>query len=216
MRNLISTILLSTSVWFSCSICSAQTVPVISIPDRFGTAVPRAPYADVKGNVYLFDDWSLGVVKLDNGDTYKDVPLRFNQVDGVVTFKKDNEELRFSIPITEFVINGAHFKRNFPEVDNKSKETYYQILSDGNIKLLKSEIKRIAEFKGYNENVEKKIVKSADYYLFINNKMHPVKLNTKSVEKVLNANGVDYKKSSNNIRTEDDLISFLRTILQLR
>jgi len=93
---------------------------------------------DVQGTPYLFDEWTPGSAISETGNTYADLKLkydiRFNQV---IFLSTDEKPMGFAQPLNSFVINNMHFSKGFPPVDLQTGSTFYQLLTDGKVKLLK-------------------------------------------------------------------------------
>ena len=81
-----------------------------------------------------------------------------------------------------FTINNLVFKKGFPEVDHQTSNSFYQVLADGPIKLLKFSRKVISEHATYGaQTVEKSYRESQYYYIEKNGQMIKIKPDKKSV-----------------------------------
>lgn len=223
--KLLTLVFLSLTTMFT-NVYSQQTMgmtnfgtPVLRVPDSYGVPIAKGSYTDLKGNPYFKDDWTTGSVELANGELYNNLTLRYNQIDGLLSFQRGGAELRFPKPIRKFVLGdtltGNKFQNGFPPIDANTADTFYEILVDGSLKLLKAESKKIAEFKGYDQITERKIVKNTEYYVFNDGKLVGIKPNKSSVEKLVTDNHIKLKNNVkiSSIRNEEDLVAFFKNNL---
>ncbi|KEQ31789.1 hypothetical protein N180_12030 [Pedobacter antarcticus 4BY] len=145
----------------------------VFLSDNYGKPVVEHKYENLNGSTYLFDNWEPGIVKLGNGSVLKDIELKFDMVNEVVLFKgKNGETLRFVEDVKEFTFltpqNHKIFRSGFGLVKGATGDTYYEILFDGTIKLLKRTKKLIIESKGYNSATVNKNVDSLVKYYYVN------------------------------------------------
>ena len=148
---------------------------ISNLSDISGTVITQKNYAEVNGSPYFFDKWVNGNVVLANGKSIKDIGLKYDQVKDELLFAgKNNEEYYFNDPIKEFTLfekknNIAFvflFRNGFPDVKNLTVKSYYEVVMDGEIKLLKKNVKSISETKEYNSaTTVKNINDNFNYYL---------------------------------------------------
>ncbi|MBD1391888.1 hypothetical protein [Mucilaginibacter glaciei] len=156
-----------------------------------GYPVLTKSYIDVEGSPYLAKDYNKGTVKVANGNTYKDVLIKYNQVDDVLYFPgKDDEVLSFADPVTEFTINylkggnsiAGHYRNGYPAIDKNTVKSYYEVLTDGTAQLLKRTSKYIVKNKLYNSATETQTVNEENgFYIFAGGKMTLIKKDKKFV-----------------------------------
>ena len=121
-----------------------------------GSPVTIIKKVDVEGSEMLYETWLPATVKNSRGQQYKSVMIKYNLLEDVPYFLgKADEAMSFSVPLVEFVIrkeNGQQqkFKSGFPPVDKFTNLTFYEVLVDGNVKLLKKVSKKIMESRAYN------------------------------------------------------------------
>jgi hypothetical protein len=194
-----------------------------SIENDKGTMIVKKSYVDIEGSPFLTDDFNKGTIKLSNGVTYKDTPLKYDQVEDVVYFQgKDGQTLMFAQPVNEFTISyikdntvyNKHYRNNYPPIAKNTDKSFYEILTDGTAQLLKRTIKSIQEDKPYNSaTITRNINEDVKYYLFISGKINQIKKDKKSVFSVL-GNKQDelekYMKTNNiNLKNDEDLAKLL-------
>ena len=145
---------------------------------------------DVQGTPYLFDDWMPGSAISETGNTYANMKLkydiRFNQV---IFLSNDDKPLIFSQPLNSFVINNMRFTKGFTPVDLQTSSTFYQVLADGKVKLLKYFRKVVEERQAYGAPTEKKYRQSQYYYIARDNQMISVKPDKKTILAALPGHG---------------------------
>lgn len=186
------------------------------IQDVQGRPVFEKSYVDVKGSPFLFNNWILGDVKLENGATHANVPLKYNIVDDILYFRapKDSSLLEFVIPVIRFKFNeafgGALFSKGFPAIENFTNQSYYQVLYDGKVKLLKKQIKTILENKPYNSaTTEKSFLESNLYFALKGGEMQKLRPAKKSLLQLFTdkeAQVEDFiKKEKIDFKSDEDL-----------
>lgn len=94
---------------------------------------------DIQGSPYLDDQFVKGTVITTNGDKYVDIPMRYDQYQDELEVEKDGKSLVFN---PKEILKRAEFGgRTFTCAKyyanaNKVKEAYFEILADGNVRLL--------------------------------------------------------------------------------
>ncbi len=129
---------------------------------------------EVEGNPFLFSEWNWGAVRFRNGQYAKDLSLQFNVHRNKLYFQRNGQALEFVQPVAEFmmgqVINNDSvaviYRSGFPVTDKTNEETFFELLADGKIQLLKYNSKQIRVFKGYNQPEKKAYEDLAEYYIF--------------------------------------------------
>lgn len=214
---------------FLFSFCmSVQTVHAQYVEDFRARTVLEKQYTDVKGSPWLTEDWVPGMVKLGNGSTYKDVPLKYDQVSGELIFRdRSGKTLAFADPVSEFKIIDAQkherlFRSGFKAVDSNTGQTFYQVLYDGGTILLKDVKKNIIEHRAYNSaTAVKSIVETPVYYLIMNGSPVKIKKDKKAILAVLSkTDQLEKYIKDNNLNLKDDqdlakLITFYDSIKDL-
>jgi hypothetical protein len=167
---------------------------------------------------YLYDTWTKGSVKQVDGKTFTDLELMFNQDQSMVVFMSPEKHIAqaFTVPVTEFTIaapagtgNGAikKFQSGFNPIDGATAATYYEVLSDGNIKLLKrTEFKRISEIADGDIIPTQQIKPFDNYYASANNTLTKIKREKKAILTILKDKAPDIEAyiSANKLSLKDD------------
>ena len=169
-------------------------------------------YTDIKGSPYLFDDWSLGLVKMASGSTYKDMSLKYDQVTGELLLKdKTGKTLGFADPIAEFkIIDKTNafkiFRNGYKSTDITSEKSFYEVLYDGSTTLLRDPKKNIVEHRVYNSSTAvKSIVETPAYYIQVNGQLIKIKKDKKAILAALgNPAQLDKYIQDNKLNLKDD------------
>jgi len=179
-------------------------------------------YTDVKGNPYLFENWTEGTVRLTNGKSYTSVQLKYNLLRDELFFKdiKTDQLLAFVIPVVEFKINDNEknsilYRNGYKAIDNNTEKSYYQVLFDGGTQLLKRTSKKVNEEKPFSSASTIKSFEVLNfYYISNNNALIKIRKDKKSILTALANQGSALEKylqeKSLNLKNEEDLIQFIQ------
>jgi hypothetical protein len=93
---------------------------------------------------------------------------------------QENEQTYIAGPeVIQFHIPGENalydFKKGYPKTGKLTDQTYYEVLHDGNTKLLKKHYAILKEEKGENDATVKKIENTQQYYVLKDKKMTMLK-----------------------------------------
>ncbi len=192
--------------------------------DVQGNVVRSIKYTDVQGNPYLFEQWVNGTIRLGNGKSYTNVPLRYDIVSDELQYKdnKSDQALNFIDPVVEFqLMPGTEsgespmiFRNGFISDDGTSVKAYYQVLFDGALKLLKRNTKVIFETREYSSAITTKTFREEEYYyLYKNNKTVRIKKDKKQVLATLADRATELetfiKSNALNLKNESDLVRLI-------
>lgn len=178
-------------------------------------------YSDVKGHPYLFEEWTEGTVKLSNGKTYSAVSLKYNVLRDEVFFKdpKTGQLLAFVVPVVEFKLNDADkgsllFRNGYKALENATEKSYYQVVFNGGMQLLKRTSKKINEEKPFNSaSTIKSFEEITSYFLASNDTPVRIRRDKKSVLTALGKNSEALenfiKENQLNLKEENDLVRLI-------
>jgi hypothetical protein len=181
----------------------------------------RELYTDIKGEPFLFADWSKGSITTDFAQT-DNLNMLYNEVDDQLIFKVAKKDVRkVVLPVKEFNIvdkeNGNNlrkFKAGFAPTKFSTERTFFEVLVDRKTTLLKKNLKSISQNREYSGQIARTVVNSTNYYIVSDNNVPTkVKLNEKSVKKLLSAkqaNVEEYIQSNQlNLKQQDDLVKLV-------
>jgi len=158
---------------------------------KLQTATKNTHYAGMEGSPYFYDNWEPGEARLADGKTYKGLMLKYNDFNGTLLFKYNLSdsamtfqyrpvEFRFEY-ITHDTPYSVHFLNGFAPVDDANMNTFYQILTDDKVKLLKRTTKEITQHQDYSNATSRTVNTNPHYYLLKNDKLVLIKTNKKSI-----------------------------------
>ncbi len=176
--------LLSLGLIFVAVVSQAQSM---FIQDINGRPIFENGYTEIEGSPYLNDNWSRGTVKAKhNGKTYELAKMRYDAYKDELEYEENQKPYRFGGEITEFVTNDGIFRNSFPVYESLTARSFYQILYDGKIKLLKRTTARIQTEKLYSSATQtKRFIKEESLYLFKNGLLTRIKKDKKSLLEAL-------------------------------
>jgi hypothetical protein len=161
--------------------------------DIQGKPYMEQSYTEVEGSPYLIANWATGAVKLVNGKSIT-AKLKYDLIKDELLFqnKRDSVALSFVDPVQYFSFNDVAidesniaplvFGSGYPPVDNQTQASFYQVIADGKVKLLKHYKKTIRVDKAFNSATSTQTFVLADvYYVFINNQITRIKPSQKSI-----------------------------------
>lgn len=110
-----------------------------------GQSVKIKGKEDIEGSPYYKDDWLIGTIKMEAGNTISDMALRFDLYRNDLTYLKNDSIFVVSAPMKEFSVkeirNGNFvttvFKCGYASNGIMTEKTFYEVLADGNISLLR-------------------------------------------------------------------------------
>jgi hypothetical protein len=183
------------------------------IPDQTtGKPLTTARYENITGTPYLIDVWLNGEVKLANGSIVKPKAIKYDAVEDKLLFQQGGKTFEFFPKVAVFKLFAQNQTRTF--LINDKNDQYFELLTDGNIKLLKKTKKIVLERKGYNSaTVEKVIDENVKYFVLDGDKQSEIKLNKKALVKVL----PNYKSQIDEFtisdgNEEDDFINLIKSL----
>ncbi|MGZ3754204.1 MAG: hypothetical protein ACXVAY_13185 [Mucilaginibacter sp.] len=185
-----------------------------------GEPVVTTEYSEVQGNPYLIDDWVSGFVILDNQKAMAN--LKFDIVSNTVLYQgKGGETLALKNKFDTFtltpVISDVSTLKPFvfidglPAINKQTSYTFYQLIADGKVKLVKYYKKIIDERPGtgYTAATTRSFKLIQVYYILKDNQMVEVQPSKKSITKLFDDHATQLdaylKANSINFRSDADL-----------
>ncbi|SEK62863.1 hypothetical protein [Parapedobacter koreensis] len=154
-----------------------------------GKPLTGESYLDVKGSPFLFEDWKTGNVTLDNDTEYKNVQLKYDEVEDRLIFQNHKGiSQMFMKPVKSFVIyvdgnsgDSVLFSTQF----SSNKTGFHQILASGDVYLLKKVKKVLMDEKQYGSaKTIRNVVPSTKYFVYKGGQLTEVKLNKRMLSEV--------------------------------
>lgn len=194
------------------------------LQDYQGNPVQSVTYVDVQGYPFLFEQWTNGIIRLNNGKSFTNVQLKYDLVSDELFFKdiKSDQTLKFVDQVVEFKLlpsgqsteQALIFRNGFLSEEALSPKAYYQVLYDGGVKLLKRKIKKVVEIKPFNSASSTKIFEEIEgYFIGKDNKTFRVRKDKKQILSLLGTRTEELEKfikSENlNLKNEAHLIKLI-------
>lgn len=162
--------------------------------DNQGKPVMEQSYTDVEGSPYLAERWLPGTVSLSSGKTIT-AKLKYDVVSDELIFQsqRDSMALAFVTPVKSFrfdintigesSLTPLIFNNGYPAIDEQSEASFYQVIADGKVKLLKRYKKVIHSDQAFNSATTTKTfaMRDAVYYLLVDNKIARLKPAPKTI-----------------------------------
>ena len=151
-------------------------------------------YEGVEGNPFFIENFRPSTIKLVSGFEFNNVTARLDLYKQIIQIKLKGDTVKMVLPgtIAEIIFNDTvqllpkeyKFQTGYPEIDNLNRNNFYQVLSDGNVTLLRSSIKKINKIKNeMSGELSSQFDIYEDHYLYVKYEMKRVK---KDKEYILN------------------------------
>ncbi len=179
-------------------------------------------YNSVKGNAFYNDEWDKGYILLRDNRIAQNIFIAFNIYTNEIYYIADSQVLVLDplIPVAEFGIHDQKedstkttiFRCGYPATDNNTDKTFYKVLVDNKISLLKHYNKKIIERNNQSGVPERAFIDSESWYIFNTRekKIIPIKKNKNSLLTALSqyADKIEsiLKKRNLKLKTENDWI----------
>jgi len=150
-------------------------------PNEPGALDPT--YDNVSGNPYLFKDWSDGVIRFTSGRVLTQFKLKFNSYKNQLILEFSGSSFAAESKVREFVMyqksgrnkDSMIFRKGYPQFEKATEETFYQVMFEGKITLLRLISKNISEQREVvGGNVTRRLEDAEQCFLFRNGKMTPL------------------------------------------
>jgi len=181
----------------------------------------RANFTDPN---YLYNTWAKGSVLQADGKAFTNLDMLFDMAKSRPLFKAaDGTTQAFAVPIAQFTIASPDdnatkstktFRRGFAPTDGATEATYYEVLADGNLTLLKlTEMKRFYERAPGSLYETKQIKPVYTYYVAANKTITKLRREKKFVVALLKDKMPDIEKtiSKYNLQHEEDLTALFNS-----
>ncbi len=181
---------------------------------------------EVGGSPFLSNEYKLGTIQVSNEKTVSHVPVKFNIFSNAVMVQRDGEELKlesfelvtYDEPGKDGSMKHIHFKQGYPEIDNHTGNSVYQVLAFGpKVHLLKFLSQKVEDAPTLGDYSRREIVTSQQLYIYIpGGEIKKVKAGKQSVvdaipgmsEKIEAA----IKTGDLNLKNESDIIALVNAL----
>lgn len=143
---------------------SATTMRFYNMPENTYNVLEGSPYSSVE-----FKDGSI-LPSLPNSKWISGYKLRYNSYANQLEFKESNV-IKKVLPtdIKAFMIGEAIYQSGFPVTDKLNRNSFYHLLYDGKVKLLKNSTTELQEVKTADDVKQGDKFTTYDYYYLLEN-----------------------------------------------
>jgi len=216
------------SIFTTCILTSTDAqlqVPAVRIflEDVEGRPLKLKGIDEVEGSPFLYEDWKKGSVTFNQGSVLSGVDLKFALFGNQLFFRKEEEMLEFTLPVKEFQIHTSNtqsrlFRSYYPTIAENTSKTFYEVVVDGKIQLLKVINREVKDHKSYNEPVKKRFLDKETWYMFIpDGTIHFLKRDKESLKALLpeQAEKIEkaIKEKNLKLKKDEDIIELFRILV---
>ncbi|MGB8191306.1 MAG: hypothetical protein WCF67_05265 [Chitinophagaceae bacterium] len=139
---------------------------------------------------FMQGQWTIGSVKFKNGQKRENVWLVFNVQENKVYFRENNMTMEFVYPVEEFIIGvvigadtiGVLYRSNYPAAGVHNDETFYEVMVDGKVQLLRCKAKSVGLYKDVSTPEPKRVTEKEQFFAFLpNGKIVKLKKNKEDI-----------------------------------
>jgi len=198
------------------SINNALTIYYQSAGDQSrlynGTEYTGYPFSFVEGSPFFLTSQPQRGSIIYDGVEYRDIDLQYDELSGLVILHDENHRIQLSNDrISRFTIGNYPFIRIVNDSLNPAIPAtgFYNILYEGNLTVLKKEIKSIRQIYSYSQEITRVIDVKMNYYFRKNNEYTVIKsqkelLNffgdrKKDIQQYIKNNKLSFKKDPDNL-----------------
>jgi len=124
---------------------------------------------------FIKQEWTQGTVKFKSGRPDMEVPVIFDVHSDMPYYLLGNSIMEFVDPVSEFSLLVPfkkdslimRYRRFYPAIQANTEQTFYQVLVEGKVQLLKCQSKTILLFKDADSPEEKKKEPSELYFAYM-------------------------------------------------
>ena len=211
-------ILISFALFWCQTMVKAQD---LFLQDNQGRVIMNQKYTDVQGSPFLSDSWTKAIVRLKSNGTFKNLEVKYDLVEDQLLFRnnKTDQPMEFIDQVLEFKLVtddgiSSLFMKGFKAIDNNTTNSFYQVLCDGGIQLLKRKIKKVIEDRAYSSAVTVKTFNEVEsYYIAKANTPIKIKKDKKQILSVLADHAAELEnyiqQNKLNVKVDEDLIKLI-------
>ena len=151
----------------------------------------------IKGTIYYHDDMHKGYITLQNGKSAKDVLIRYNLYTHEISYIEDKTEMILDAvaPVREFGYDYTAndepgkviFRSGYPAIGKNTAKSFYQVIVDKGLALLKYTSKKILEERTELGALQKVIIDTDSWFIYnaADNNFAEIKKNKNSLMQAL-------------------------------
>jgi hypothetical protein len=155
---------------FTFSIAVSQTIDDLQVKP-----IRLPALQEVGGSPFMTEDYQTGSVQVADDKIVTNVPVKFNIFSNAVMVQKDGQDMRLeSFQVVSYDITGndgaikhVMFKQGYPEIDNHTDKSVYQVLSMGsNVHLVKFLSQKVEDAATLGDYSRREIVTTQQLYIY--------------------------------------------------
>ena len=173
--------------------------------------------AEVGGSPFMTADYQPATIEISDKRLVKNIPVKFNIFNNAMMVMKDGQDMKlelfetvtYSIIANDGSTREMIFKQGYPEIDNHTDKTVYQVLSMGpKVHLLKFMTQKVEDAATHGDYSRREIVTTQQFYVYTpGGEIKKINANKKSlvealpalsakIEEVVKANSLNLKNES--------------------
>jgi hypothetical protein len=167
-------------------------------------------YLGIDNSPFLKDEYKIGMLKLRGGKVFNDQQFKFNMFENKIEYLLDEKPFELTVGLEEFGWNVEDentkvlFRSESTLIKKSSSQNFYQVLIDGDIKLLKQykvEIKVVADPIALG--VEKKEFSTTEnYFILKNEQLTKIRRDKKSVFDAIGGDSKEINAMADQLKTK--------------
>jgi hypothetical protein len=177
-------------------------------------------YTDIRGVPFLFDKWMKSKIDIDKG-YYEGLQIKYDLYDNKLFFLKNDvsQELQENVlsftlyPKPEDVTTAMFFKKGY-KGNGLNTDQFVQVVVDGYLQLIKSDIKSLSEMSEINAGMVKTFTTNTRYYIVTPKGVNLVRLNKSEILPFLQDKDAEVQAyildKKLNLKKDNDLILLLQ------
>jgi hypothetical protein len=193
-----------------------DSIQELTIDDLSVKTMRLPALAEVGGSMFLTTEYKQGTILISSNKVVTDIPVKFNIYNNAVMVQKDGQEMRlesfYQVSYDETAADGAvkhiRFKQGYPDADNHTVTSVYQVISEGpKVHLLKFISQKVEDAATLGDYSRKELVTTEQLYLYIpGGTIRKIKSAKKDLAEVLPgmASKIEEIISSNNLKLKNE------------
>lgn len=129
---------------------------------------------DIGGSVYLTPDYRVATIQLSGGRTVPGIAVKFNVYNNAMVVQRSSGDMKLesfvSVSYDETTANGTKhmvFKQGYPDADNHSSSSVYQVLAEGpKVHLLKYLTQKVEDAPTLGDYSRRELVTTQQLYIY--------------------------------------------------
>lgn len=226
VKFLLSSLFFSFSVFNAFAQTPADANQPASIADLVLKPIKLPALQEVGGSPYMTTDYQAASVEIANNKMVTNIPVKFNIFNNAIMVQKDGQELKldffqavtYDMTGNDGAVKHIVFKQGYPEIDNHSEESVYQVLSMGTkVHLLKFLTQKVEDAATLGDYSRREIVTTQQLYIYTpGGAIKKIKASKQSVVEALPALSakIDEVVAANklNLKSEADIAELIEAL----